>query len=100
MTRCPRIWPSRVLAFEFIGQYEQIIRIGKVCVMSAVLWTSRRSVGKRRRDWPRIMSLIATGRFPVERAVSHEIPLGAAVQDGFDELCSPASTAVKVLIKI
>jgi len=51
-------------------------------------------------DWPRIMSLIATGRFPVERAVSHEIPLGAAVQDGFDELCSPASTAVKVLIKI
>jgi (R,R)-butanediol dehydrogenase/meso-butanediol dehydrogenase/diacetyl reductase len=51
-------------------------------------------------DWPRIMSLISTGRFPVERVVSHEIPLESAVQDGFDELSSPASTAVKVLIKI
>jgi hypothetical protein len=28
------------------------------------------------------------------------IPLQSAVQDGFDELCSPASTAVEVLIKI
>jgi (R,R)-butanediol dehydrogenase/meso-butanediol dehydrogenase/diacetyl reductase len=51
-------------------------------------------------DWPRIMSLIATGRFPVERVVSHEIPLESAVPDGFDELCSPASTAMKVVIKI
>jgi (R,R)-butanediol dehydrogenase/meso-butanediol dehydrogenase/diacetyl reductase len=51
-------------------------------------------------DWPRIMSLIATGRFPVERVVSHEIPLESTVQDGFDELRSPASTAMKVLIKI
>jgi (R,R)-butanediol dehydrogenase / meso-butanediol dehydrogenase / diacetyl reductase len=51
-------------------------------------------------SWPRIMSLIATGRFPVEQVVSHEIPLESAVRDGFDELCSPASTAVKVLIRI
>jgi (R,R)-butanediol dehydrogenase / meso-butanediol dehydrogenase / diacetyl reductase len=51
-------------------------------------------------DWPRIMSLISTGRFPVEQVVSHEIPLESAVRDGFDELCSPASTAVKVLIQI
>jgi (R,R)-butanediol dehydrogenase/meso-butanediol dehydrogenase/diacetyl reductase len=51
-------------------------------------------------DWPRIMSLISTGRFPVERVVSHEIPLESVVQEGFDELCAPASTAVKVLIKI
>jgi (R,R)-butanediol dehydrogenase / meso-butanediol dehydrogenase / diacetyl reductase len=51
-------------------------------------------------DWPRIMALIATGRFPVERVVSHEIALEDAVVGGFDELCRPSNAAVKILIRL
>jgi hypothetical protein len=62
------------LAFEFIGQYEQIIRIGKVCVMSAVLWTSRRSVGKTRRDAePRIHRARASAIDPVQKVLVHQV---------------------------
>lgn len=48
-------------------------------------------------DWPRVLRLIATGRFPVERVVTAQLPLDRVVQDGFDRLVDPHGDQVKVL---
>ena len=49
-------------------------------------------------DWPRIASLIATGKFPVEKIVTSKIELNDAVTDGFDVLIDPQGTEVKILV--
>jgi (R,R)-butanediol dehydrogenase/meso-butanediol dehydrogenase/diacetyl reductase len=49
-------------------------------------------------DWPRIIDLIARGRFPVEKVVTAQIPM-ADVVGGFDTLLSPRGDQVKVLIR-
>ena len=49
-------------------------------------------------DWPRIIDLIARGRYPVEKVVTAQIPM-ADVVAGFDTLLSPRGDQVKVLIQ-
>ena len=49
-------------------------------------------------DWPRIIDMIARGRFPVEKVVTAQIPM-ADVVGGFDTLLSPRGDQVKVLIQ-
>jgi (R,R)-butanediol dehydrogenase/meso-butanediol dehydrogenase/diacetyl reductase len=48
-------------------------------------------------DWPRIIDLIARGRYPVEKVVTAQIPM-AEVVAGFETLLSPRGDQVKVLI--
>ena len=48
-------------------------------------------------DFPRVLRLIATGRFPVERIVTAELALTDVVTGGFDRLVDPAGDQVKVL---
>lgn len=48
-------------------------------------------------DWPRVLRLIATGNFPVERVVSARIPLIDVVTRSFDRLVDPRGDQVKVL---
>jgi (R,R)-butanediol dehydrogenase / meso-butanediol dehydrogenase / diacetyl reductase len=40
-------------------------------------------------DWPRIIRLIATGQYPVAKAVTAQIPLDDVVSRGFDALIDP-----------
>jgi (R,R)-butanediol dehydrogenase/meso-butanediol dehydrogenase/diacetyl reductase len=48
-------------------------------------------------DWPRVIRLIARGRYPVERIVTAMLDLDHVVSDGFDRLVDPAGEQVKVL---
>jgi (R,R)-butanediol dehydrogenase/meso-butanediol dehydrogenase/diacetyl reductase len=49
-------------------------------------------------DFPRIVGLIASGRFPVEKVVSAQIAMEDIVQKGFETLLSPTGDQVKVLV--
>jgi Threonine dehydrogenase and related Zn-dependent dehydrogenases len=49
-------------------------------------------------DWPRIIDLIARGRFPVERVVTAQVPMADVVERGFEVLLSPTGDQVKVLV--
>jgi (R,R)-butanediol dehydrogenase/meso-butanediol dehydrogenase/diacetyl reductase len=51
-------------------------------------------------DFPRVVSLVATGRWPVDRVVSSVIPLTEVVQGGFESLIRRGSGEVKVLIEV
>lgn len=51
-------------------------------------------------DFARILNLVATSRWPVERVVSSTIPLGDVVRGGFDSLIRRGSGEVKVLIEV
>ena len=48
-------------------------------------------------DWPRIIRLIASGKYPVGKAVTAQIPLQDVVTRGFDVLVDPRGNQLKVL---
>jgi (R,R)-butanediol dehydrogenase/meso-butanediol dehydrogenase/diacetyl reductase len=49
-------------------------------------------------DFPRFASLIATGRLPVEKAISSTIPLEDIDEKGFRVLTDPGGDATKILV--
>ncbi|HZJ67159.1 MAG TPA: 2,3-butanediol dehydrogenase [Kofleriaceae bacterium] len=49
-------------------------------------------------DFPRIVGLIASGRFPVEKIVTAKIALADIIAQGFEALLSPTGDQVKVLV--
>lgn len=49
-------------------------------------------------DWPRLINLVAAGRYPVERVVTGQIAISDVVDKGFEALCDPAGSQVKVLV--
>ncbi|MEV7042364.1 2,3-butanediol dehydrogenase [Amycolatopsis sp. NPDC051061] len=51
-------------------------------------------------DFPRIISLVGTGRFPVERVLTEVIDVDDVVPRGFDRLLDPAGDAQKLLVKV
>jgi (R,R)-butanediol dehydrogenase/meso-butanediol dehydrogenase/diacetyl reductase len=48
-------------------------------------------------DWPRIIRLIASQKYPVEKVVTAQIPLEKVVSQGFDVLVDPQGDQLKVL---
>ena len=48
-------------------------------------------------DWPRVIRLIAQGKYPVEKIVTARLPLADVVTGGFDRLIDPRGEQVKVL---
>src|ERR671937_1421720 len=49
-------------------------------------------------DWPRIISLIASGRCPVERIVTARIPANDIVAGAFEPLLDPQGDQMKVMV--
>jgi len=49
-------------------------------------------------DWPRIIRLVAAGKFPVAKAVTSTIDLVDVVTKGFDVLVDPRGDQLKVLV--
>jgi len=49
-------------------------------------------------DWPRIIRLIAAGKYPVSKAVTAQIALEQVVPQGFDVLVNPTGDQLKVLV--
>lgn len=50
-------------------------------------------------DWPRIIGLVASGAYPVERAVSDHATLDRVVEDGFEQLIDPDGDQIKILVE-
>jgi (R,R)-butanediol dehydrogenase/meso-butanediol dehydrogenase/diacetyl reductase len=50
-------------------------------------------------DWPRVIRLVAAGKYPVSKAVTATIPLVDVVTMGFDVLVDPTGDQLKVLVK-
>jgi (R,R)-butanediol dehydrogenase/meso-butanediol dehydrogenase/diacetyl reductase len=50
-------------------------------------------------DWPRIIRLVASGKFPVGKAVTSVIGLAEVVPRGFDVLVHPTGDQIKVLVQ-
>lgn len=50
-------------------------------------------------DWPRIIRMVATGRYPVAKAVTARIPLDDVVPKGFDTLLDPKGDQLKILVR-
>ncbi len=50
-------------------------------------------------DWPRIIRLIGSGKFPVAKAVTSTIALHDVVTKGFDVLVDPAGDQLKILVQ-
>jgi (R,R)-butanediol dehydrogenase / meso-butanediol dehydrogenase / diacetyl reductase len=48
-------------------------------------------------DWPRVIRLISSGKYPVEKVVTSRLSFSSIVSDGFDRLIDPAGNEVKVL---
>ncbi|HEY4281092.1 MAG TPA: zinc-binding dehydrogenase [Conexibacter sp.] len=51
-------------------------------------------------DWPRIIALVASGRFPVERVVTSKIALEETVERGFEALVDPSGSELKILVEV
>jgi len=51
-------------------------------------------------DWPRIIALVSSGRFPVEKALSDVIKVDDIVSRGFDRLLDPRGDAQKILVEV
>ncbi|GGG16207.1 zinc-binding dehydrogenase [Rhodococcoides trifolii] len=51
-------------------------------------------------DWPRIIALVASGRFPVEKVVTEIIDVENIVSGGFDRLLDPDGDAQKLLVRV
>lgn len=49
-------------------------------------------------DWPRLINLVGSGLYPVQQVVTSLIPVSDVVQKGFDALCDPTGSQVKVLV--
>ena len=50
-------------------------------------------------DWPRIIRMVASGQYPVAKAVTAQIPLEDVVTKGFDVLIDPRGDQLKVLVQ-
>ncbi len=48
-------------------------------------------------DWPRVIRLVAAGKYPVEKIVTSKLPLDSIVSGGFERLIDPTGQEVKVL---
>ena len=51
-------------------------------------------------DWPRVIGLVAGGRFPVEKVVSRRIDSEDVVPAGFEALLDPEGDEMKVLVSV
>lgn len=50
-------------------------------------------------DWPRIIALISSGRYPVQKVVTAQIAMADIVEAGFETLLSPTGDQIKVLVE-
>ncbi|MEO8668424.1 MAG: alcohol dehydrogenase catalytic domain-containing protein [Bauldia sp.] len=49
---------------------------------------------------PRLVGLIASGNFPVEKVITGRVRLDTAVKEGFDRLVQPGNDQLKILIAV
>lgn len=62
--------------------------------------TFRGSWAYKNTAWPRVISMAASGKLPVQKAISGKVKLENAVEQGFDGLTDPNSAHLKILIEV
>jgi (R,R)-butanediol dehydrogenase/meso-butanediol dehydrogenase/diacetyl reductase len=77
---------SPVTVNPLVWVFKDIIVRGSICYPSD--------------SWPRVMAMIATGLFPVEKIVTSIVPLEDAIPLGFKRLLDPSGEELKVLLKV
>ena len=76
--------PVEVNLLEWV--FKDIIVRGSICYPSD--------------SWPRVMDLIGSGLFPVEKVVTSVVDLDNAMSHGFERLLDPEGVEVKVLLRV
>ena len=61
--------------------------------------TYRGSWAYKNTAWPRVISMVASGKLPVEKAITGKVTLEDAVHQGFDALAAPDSAHLKILVQ-
>ncbi|CAH2408118.1 hypothetical protein [Mesorhizobium escarrei] len=49
--------------------------------------------------WPRVLAMIASGKFPVEKLIDATIKADEIIEKGFLRLLDPDSSAMKILVR-
>jgi (R,R)-butanediol dehydrogenase / meso-butanediol dehydrogenase / diacetyl reductase len=49
--------------------------------------------------WPRLTSLIITGKFPVEKIINSRIQVSDVVEQGFEKLTTKSNNALEILVR-
>jgi (R,R)-butanediol dehydrogenase / meso-butanediol dehydrogenase / diacetyl reductase len=50
--------------------------------------------------WPRVIGMVASGKLPVQKAITGKVKLENAVEQGFDALTDPNSAHLKILVEV
>jgi (R,R)-butanediol dehydrogenase/meso-butanediol dehydrogenase/diacetyl reductase len=51
-------------------------------------------------DWPRVIRMVASGKYPIEKVVTNTIGINDVVTKGFDVLTDPKGDQMKVLVQV
>jgi len=51
-------------------------------------------------DWPRVIRMVASGKYPIEKMISSVLNIDDVVTKGFDVLIDPKGDQMKVLVKV
>ena len=62
--------------------------------------TYRGSWAYKNTAWPRVISMVASGKLPVQKAITGRVKLENAVEQGFDALADPNSAHLKILVEV
>jgi (R,R)-butanediol dehydrogenase / meso-butanediol dehydrogenase / diacetyl reductase len=62
--------------------------------------TYRGSWAYKNTAWPRVISMVASGKLPVQKAITGKVKLENAVKQGFDALTDPNSAHLKILLEL
>lgn len=62
--------------------------------------TVRASLAYSKDMWPRIIAMIQSGNFPVEKLVDATISADRIVEDGFKRLIDPNETLLKIMVEV
>ena len=61
--------------------------------------TIRSSLAYSKDMWPRVIAMIQSGKFPVEKLIDETISADRIVDDGFKRLLDPAQSILKIMVK-
>lgn len=62
--------------------------------------TYRGSWAYKNTAWPKVIGMVASGKLPVQKAITGEVKLEDAVEQGFDALADPKSAHIKILVEV
>jgi len=105
---CVGLERSLNLCVDAVRRGGKVVQVGlhmKHASIDAMLWALKDITVEatwcfRVQMWPRIISMIENGQYPVEKVVTSEIPAEDVVDRGFKELLDPSGKNLKVLVRI